>query len=110
MTRTPGVVVALAVVSLARDRRVSTAFGRICYCPLGQTPDIADLQRSLHQQLCDQPMPAEAGSSHAAMAPALRVRPAPAVASVESHFKEHLKRLGTFFKSNAKIFRAFKSV
>ena len=62
----------VAAVAVARDRQVRGSFEVILYAPLGQTPNIRDLQRSLHQQLCGRAMGPEAAATEALATDALR--------------------------------------
>ena len=55
----------------AGDAEVRARFGRICYIPVGQQPDVRDLQRSLHRQLCQQEMDGAAAANGEAAAQAL---------------------------------------
>ena len=41
------------VSSAARDDMVRSRFDRLCFVSIGQEPNMRDLQRSLHMQLCE---------------------------------------------------------
>ena len=62
----------VAVVALARDLRIRKGFDAILYAAVGQNPSIRDLQRSLHVQLCGNPMPPEAAADDQQAVDALR--------------------------------------
>ena len=46
----------LRLAGIARDGRVRAAFGRVVYAPLGQKPQLRDLQRSVYRQLSGAPL------------------------------------------------------
>ena len=46
----------MTVVALVQDEHVRAQFEQVVYVSLGQTPAIVDLQRSVHEQLCNRPM------------------------------------------------------
>ena len=43
--------------ALVNDDEVRTAFEKICWVSVGQAPDTAVLQQTLHIQLTSQPLP-----------------------------------------------------
>jgi hypothetical protein len=43
----------VTAAAVARDKEVRTRFEKICFIPVGQAPQMRELHRMLHVQLCD---------------------------------------------------------
>ena len=52
-----GIGKTMMAAALARDNQVRAAFSTICWVSVGQEPDVLSLQRTLHRQLTNQPLP-----------------------------------------------------
>ena len=55
-----GVGKTMLAAALVRDEGVLSAFNKICWVSVGQEPDTAALQQTLHRQLLNKPLPEEA--------------------------------------------------
>ena len=55
-----GVGKTLTTAAFVRDDEVRAAFDQICWVSVGQEPDMAALQNTLHRQLVNQPLPESA--------------------------------------------------